>query len=99
MSFHIGPGRSTGDAGGWSVARSIDAGPTRLGGVDARPLANQACEGGRTARGSLTPRTAYGSVVADHRPGGALVTVDQLIAQLQQCPPEFDVQALEPRDE
>ena len=27
------------------------------------------------------------------------MTVDQLIAQLQLCPPEFDVQALEPRDE
>ena len=27
------------------------------------------------------------------------MTVDELIAQLQQCPPQFDVQVLEPRNE
>jgi hypothetical protein len=32
-------------------------------------------------------------------PADAIVTVDELIAQSQHCPPEFEVQVLEPRNE
>src|SRR3954447_14757409 len=58
----------------------------------------------RGTRGrSLSPSPSLTHRVRLHpsrpSPAEAIVTVDELIAQLQQCPQDFDVQVLEPRNE
>jgi hypothetical protein len=60
--------------------------------VDATPAGDEPFQ-------AMSLTAAYGCTLPDPSPWEAIVTVDELIAQLQQCPQEFEVQVLEPRNE